>query len=164
MTLTPDMLQVYASAPLKVEAWFTLEISHPAFSAPARMVHGRWQQLDVELEDGTPVTFRPVPFQLSLPGANADGHQDLQITISNIGYELIRELDAAIENPWTQIEVVFRVYLSTSTRPHQQIDLKLIDVSADLQSITGVASRYDIVNRQFPTRKFRAKDWPGLVR
>jgi len=164
MTLTPEMMQVYASAPMKVQAYFTVEFSHPSFTGPLGMVHGQWKPLDVELEDGTPASFLPVPFELSLPGASADGHQDLQISICNIGHELTQELDRAIESPWVPIRVMFRVYLSTSQRPHQSLELKLLDVNATTQTVTGIASRYDVVNRTFPSRRFRAADWPGLVR
>jgi hypothetical protein len=164
MTLTPEMMRVYASAPTDVQVYFTVEFAHPRFSAPARLVHGRYEPLLVQLEDGSSATFLPVPFEISLPGASAEGHQDLQISICNVGYELIRELDAAIEDPWTPVAVFFRIYLSTSTTPHQVLELKLLDVSATTETVTGVASRYDIVNRSFPTRKFRAADWPGLVR
>ena len=164
MTLTPEIMQVYASAPQKVQAWFTVSFEHPSFTAPARMVHGRWNELQAELENGLPVTYLPIPFELSLPGASADGHQDLQITVCNIGHELSEELDRAIENPWVPISVFFRIYIDNQPRPHQTLELKLLDVNATTQTVTGTASRYDIVNRQFPSRRFRAAAWPGLVR
>ena len=72
VTLSEAIKEAYASAPADVVIYHTLEINHPAFSEPIYVVRD-YQDLNANLEDGTPVTFLRLAFNLVKPEVSATG-------------------------------------------------------------------------------------------
>lgn len=165
MQMTDALKRVYASAPQQsyVE---TIEVSHPAFSKTFYLTNHphawRFRVAGTGL-----VTFDPIPFQVVLPASNTGGDQELELTLCNVGREMMQEIEAANANPTSPINIVYRVYLDvpdSSAQNDPPISLTIADVACALDTISARASRYDVLNKRFPTILYRPEDFPGLVR
>ena len=97
-TLSAAIREAYASAPVDLIVYHTLEIWHPGFSDPIRVVRDR-VALDARLEPGAPrnageiVTFAPFAFEIEPPDQTATGAPQCRVEIDNVG----REIGAALE-------------------------------------------------------------------
>jgi hypothetical protein len=170
-TLSDALAEYYASAdPGEVEL-VTLEIRHPAFTAPIRVVHNT---VDVEarleplapLNPGEVVTFQAYAFELQLPEVTEDGNPFLTIQIDNVSREITDNLDRAMQSP-ERIYVSLRVYLASALLDGPQQDpvwhLLMFDVEANVFRVTARCRFFDPVNRQFPSKLYTAERFPGLV-
>lgn len=165
MALDPKLKAIYAgsnaSRPLE-----TLEISHEDWPVTQYIVNDdqTWQ---FELEDGSPKIFIPVPFTVKLPTKDVEGRQDLSIIIANAGREMIGMVETAAKRPNYPLQVNFRIFLDTPmSRPMNNPPLRLDigEVTADNYTVTAVASRFEMLNRKWPTVLYTADMFPGLVR
>lgn len=162
---TQALRQYWASAPRDQELIETLELRHPAFSQ-AFYFASRREAVKAKLEDGTEVTFQPFPFAVRLPPSDAQGAQLLDISLGNVGQQLVDELEAAGRQPKERIEVVYRVYLLTDLGEPQNLPVRLsIDAITMTDTVLSAqAGRSDVLNRPFPTTVYTPQLFPGLVR
>jgi hypothetical protein len=162
MSLTPAIREAYASCPVTMAELSTIEINHPTWSSPVRLVRDRID-LVATIETGPTVTFLAYPFDFSLP-KKGEGRQELTITIDNAGrllMDAIEALDLSVDQP---VSVTYRAYLSTDlTRPGQRINLSARTLSIDTQRVTLTCGYADFLNRKFPRRVYRVEDFPGLA-
>jgi hypothetical protein len=165
VTITPELLRLYASAPTQVEMRETLELAHPLFAVSHYLTNSP-QGFAANLETGELVTWRSAPFLVRLPGANAGGTQDLGLVIDNVDREALDELERASGDPTTRIAATFRVYSSDDlTRPGSNpIALSISDVSAGMTRVEATATRTDILNKRFPAVLYDVARFPGLDR
>jgi hypothetical protein len=166
MPISEELKRIYASNPDGERYIETLQFSHVAFSRNYFLTNDnvQWEFL---LEDLSNQVFQCIPFQLRLPVKDDSGRQDLQIAITNIGQELIEELNAASLAPRRPIECTYRVYLNRPlTEPQNNPPLKLTILQVDLtiETLTAVATRADVLNRPFPRNVYRPDSFPGLDR
>lgn len=166
MTISNELKEIYASAPTDKRYVETLELTHSQFSKRWLICNEliSWDFVD---ENGAPLTFQPLPFGVKLPNQDNGGSQELVISIANTGLEMMDELEAAQTIPTENIQCIYRIYKDTvNTAP--QIDppirLSISDVTADIETISATASRFDILGRAFPTVIYHPEDFPGLVR
>jgi hypothetical protein len=166
MAISEALKRVYASAPAGVFYIETLELSHSSFPRTFYINNGvkPWA---FKLEDGTPIDFEPVPFQVVLPTVDGKGQQDLQILIDNVGRDAMDAIEAAALNPQETIAVVARVYLNVAgslpqNDPPLKLTLSQIEVQKDV--IAGVATRSDTLNKPFPSELYRVDKFPGMDR
>lgn len=166
MPISDELKRVYASAPSDVDYVETLEFSHSQFSKTYYFTNSMhdWDFLD---ENGQPVEFKTMPFEVKLPESNNSGAQELQLSMCNVGLEMMDEIEAANKTPRENIACVYRVYLN---RPNSQpqntpvLNLNISDIQADLQTVNATATRFDVLTKPFPTKVYNVVEFPGLKR
>lgn len=169
--LSEALKEAYASAPTNVVVVNTLEIRHPAFTTPIRVV-ADYQPVTVRLEANAPenpgelVEFQAFAFEISLPELTERGVPELGIKIDNVSREIIQNIELAMPLP-DQLTVTYRAYLSTdlTVGPHNSppLTLTIISIEADAMSITARASISDFVNKKFPNQEYDETKFPGLI-
>jgi hypothetical protein len=166
MPITQALKEVYANPQRNVRYIETIELYHPNFPKTYYLTNdvGNWQ---FRIEDGTVRTFESVPFEIRLPGMNNTGQQEMQFAICNIGYEIIDSLEKANALPSVNIRLVYRVYLDTPASMPQNnppTELSIADIVANTETITATATRFDVLNRKFPSARYNVSEFPGLLR
>ena len=168
-TLSQAIKEAYASAPNTSVAYHTLEIYHPSFTTPIRVVRD-FVDLSARLESTAPrdantyVTFVGYAFDIVLPEVSSTGVPSLQITIDNVARDLMANLELAVTTS-TPITVIYRMFLSTDlTGPQNNppMALTIINISADVFKITATATFGDLVNKKFPKVNYTLETFPGL--
>ncbi len=170
-TLSRAIREAYASAPRGVIIYHTLEIRHPTFDTPIRVVRD-YQDLEAYLESDAPenpgeeVFFSRFDFDFTKPEISADGVPQMQLKIDNISRDISAALDLATTTT-DLVEITYREYISTDLSGPQNdppISMYLVDVKADVFAAHGTARFPDLLNKRFPTLAYRADIFKGLVR
>lgn len=177
MSLEQALKEAYASAPTDLVIFDTLEVRHPNFVDDAgqptaiRVVIG-YEDISAKLENDAPldageyVTFTAGAFRFSLPGFEESRVPQLKITLDGASQEVVAHLEAAMSNP-VPIEVTYRPYLSSDLSKPQMsppIHMTLSKVTASATQVTGTATLTDVHNWPFPSQKYLASRFPGLLR
>lgn len=170
-TLSDALKEAYASAPSDVVILATIEIRHPAFTAPIRVVSD-YIALNAKLEDSAPlnagetVEFIPFAFELGLPEMTDKGIPELSLRIDNVSREIMQHIELAMPLP-DRLELTYRAYLSTDLThgPHNDppLHLNIISIEADAMAITAKASVIDFINKKFPNQEYDETRFPGLI-
>lgn len=163
-TLSQAIKEAYASAPSDVVVYHTLEINHPAFDQPIYVVRD-WQDLNAQLEDGTPVTFLRFAFNLVKPEVSSTGVPQCTIEIDNCSREILANVQLAMGST-SLITVTYREYISTDLSGPQNdppMTMVLSNITADVFKIRATASFGDLNNKRFPNEEYTAERFPGLV-
>lgn len=170
LALSQALQEAYASAPSAEVILHTLELRHPSFTQPLRVVNDH-ATLSARLEASAPanpstwVDFVPFSFRFRLPDVQSAGMPELEIEIDNVSAEVVAYMDQAA-NSTELIEVTYRPYLSSDTSaPSMDPPLHLVlhDVEADVFAVRGRASFGDYGNRQFPGQSYDGQTFPGLI-
>lgn len=169
-TLSQAICEAYASAPNNSVAYHTLEIYHPSFTTPIRVVRD-FVDLSAKLESTAPrdantyVNFVGYAFDIVPPEVSTTGVPTLQITIDNVARDIMAGLEGAVTTN-TPITIIYRMYLSTDlTAPQNNppMSLTIISISADVFKVTATATFGDLVNKKFPAVLYNVETFPGLV-
>lgn len=170
-SLTQAIKEAYASAPIDVVTLHTVELRHPAFTTPIRVVLDH-ADLTAKLEatapvdPGASVTFVAYAFNFERPAVEKTGNPEVLLTIDDVSEEIKANIELA--NAGTdKIEMTYRPYLSTDLNGPQMdppLHLVVTHVNADLFQVTARASFGDDDNRQFPGEDYTATRFPGLIR
>lgn len=169
--LSEAIKEAYASADTSVVVINTLEMRHPAFTEPIRVV-ADYVPVTAKLEDLAPanpgemVTFQPFAFEFSLPEVMEKGVPEMAIRIDNVSREIIGNIELAI--PQTdKLEVTYRAFLSNDLAfgPHNDppLHLTITSIEADAMSISAKATIADFVNKKFPGEDYDERKFPGLI-
>lgn len=169
-TLEDALAEAYASAPSSEVILHTLEIRHPSFTVPIRVVRDfndftAYLEADAPADPGAQVTFVAMAFDFSLPDVEKAVSPEIDISLDNVSGELIGYLDAAAQTP-DLIEVTYRPYLASDpSGPQMNPPLTLVirSVSADVFRVRARAGFADLANRKFPNEVYDAERFPGLV-
>lgn len=170
VTLSQAIKEAYASAPAGVIVYHTLELRHPAFTVPIRVVRD-YQDLTATLEASAPVDagqqvlFIGMAFNFTKPEINADGVPQMTIEIDNVSREIVANIEAALGST-DLVEVTCREYLSTDlSRPQNDppLHMQVMRITADTFKVRAVCGFPDLINRRFPTLEYDAETFPGLV-
>lgn len=170
--LSEALKEVYASAPTDIVHLETLEIRHPAFTQPIRVVKD-YVNLSAKLEATAPleagevVEFIAFAFDLTLPEVQDSGVPELEIKMDNIAVEILQNIELAMPQI-DKLEVTYRIYLdvdAVSHGPHNNppLHLTVTSVSADSRVITAKASIADFVHKRFPSKDYDDVTFPGLI-
>jgi hypothetical protein len=139
--MTQTLKEIYSSNVDK-RVYEALILSHPLFSKSYYLINdteGRPQDVD-----GTVQSFDACPFRVSLPEKGSE-QQDVELALPNIGWDIIKELDAAIEDIYTPIQVRFLVYIEDDLYSHAEIpNLEFTNINVDRISVTGIGMRKDL--------------------
>lgn len=168
--LAAAIAEAYASAPAAEVILHTLELRHPSFTTPLRVVNDHRDltatlEADAPQDPGAAVLFVAFSFRFKLPDVQKSGMPEIEIEIDNVSRDVLDYIDQAA-NSADLIEVTYRPYLESDTSAPQMdppITLVLHDVDADVFSIRGRASFGDYGNRRFPGEWYDAQRFPGLV-
>ena len=169
--LSQALREAYAAAPADTVILHTLEIWHPSFEVPIRVVRDH-AELIARLETGAPrdagqmVSFVALAFDLDLPPVDTAPVPEIAVTLDNVGQEIVDALEAAAISQ-DKIDIIYRPYLSTDLEgPHMDppITLTLAEVEADTLRVTGRARMLDAGNKSFPSITYTAQRFPGLAR
>ena len=170
-SLSDALREAYASAPVDQVIWHTLELWHPAFSAPIRVVRDV-ASLDARIEAGADrdadevVSFAPYAFDVIPPEVTSDALPQVTIEIDNVGREILAQIDAAIL-AGDPIEVIYRQYLSDTALDGPENDpplrLTLMQISATPLRIRAVAGFALLIDRKFPGLEYDLDTFPGLA-
>jgi len=151
----------------------TLEFSHSMFSQPYFIVndHQNWRfktRPDNDPLNPPPIVeFLSIPFRLKLPDRDAGGAQELEIVMSNISRTFVDELERSNTLPAENIACTMRVYrnlMDSEPEIDPPMRLYISSVMVEADAIVATASRYDVLNRSFPSRVFSQYEFPGLLR
>ncbi len=169
--LSQALKEAFASAPSGTVILDTLEIWHPSFTEPIRVVRDH-ADLTARLEAGAPRdggkrgTFAALAFESSPPPVDTAPVPEITVTLDNVGSDITDALEGAAISQQV-IEITWRPYLSTDLNgPHMDppITMTLTDVEADTMRVTGRARMLDAGNKSFPSITYTAQRFPGLAR
>lgn len=169
-TLTQAIKEAYASAPANVIIYHTLELWHPAFNAPIRVVRD-YADLTATLESTAPrnpstsVTFVAFNFEFTKPEISATGLPEVTLTLDNVDRAIVANVEAALTTT-DLVTVIYREFISTDlTAPQNNppLSLTITSVTADLYKVTAVASFPNLMNKRFPTLEYSAETFVGLL-
>lgn len=163
-TLSQALKEAYAAAPADVVIYHTLELDHPAFSGPIYVVND-WDDLNAQLEDGSPVTFLRFAFRLTLPEITPNSIPEIQVEIDNVSRDILANVQLAMQST-SLITLTYRQYISSDlTGPQNDPPMQMVlsNIKADVFKVTATAGFGNLNNKRFPAREYTAEDFPGLV-
>jgi len=172
--------EAYASAPSDVIVLSTLELWHPSFDVPVRVVHDEGELLEDDpeeiwgriftLEDEAPrnggeaVTFLAAAFEAQQPAAEQNQSPEMVIRINNVDEILMEALDKAVD-VGSPIEAIYREYFSDAPETVQFLltGLSIKRVAATMLRIEGTAGFLDLFNTAFPNASYSPAEHPSLA-
>lgn len=169
-TLDDALKEAYASAPAVEVIMHTLELRHPSFDEPVRVVRDQ-SDFVAYLEDDAPenpgeqVTFVAFAFDFTMPDVVKSSSPEIEIVLDGISGEIVQYLDTAAQSG-ELIEVTYRPYLASDTSgPSMNPPLTLVirSVTADVFRVRARAGYADLANRKFPNEVYDTERFPGLV-
>lgn len=169
-TLQQAIKEAYAAAPTDVVVLETLELRHPSFSVPVRLVRDTqdWSltlESDAPADPGEAVMFVGYAFAIEVPPVEDGAQPQAVVAIDNVSAEIVLEIEAAVTTA-EPIELTYRPYLSTDTTGPQMdppLHLVITQITANVMQITARATYGDYTNRKFPNREYTLTEFPGLV-
>lgn len=169
-TLSQAIKEAYASAPANVVIYHTLELRHPAFTTPIRVVRD-FANLTAALEATAPanpgetVDFVAFAFEFTKPEVSSTGVPQITITLDNVDRSIVANIEAAMGTT-DLVQVTYREYLSTDLSAPQNnppLSMTIMSVTADVFKVSAVAGFPDLMNRRFPTAEYSPEVFPGLA-
>lgn len=169
-TLSQAIREAYAAAPAGVIVYATLELYHPAWSVPIRVVQDR-VDLIATLEASAPrdanqaVTFTAFGFEVTRPEVGPGGTPQVTVEIDNVSREVVANIFAAQGN-LNLLTVIYREFLSTDlTGPQNNppLSLTVLSISADVFRVRATCGFTDVANKKFPREEYSAERFPGLI-
>ena len=169
-TLSHAIREAYAAAPSNIVIYHTLELRHPAFTTPIRVVRD-WADLTATLEAtapvdaGTAVTFTRFVFDFTKPEVSAVGVPQITITMDNVDRSIVANIEAAMTTT-DLVQVTYREYLSSDLSGPQNnppLSMTIMSVTADVFKVTATAGFPNLMNRRFPSTEYSTEIFPGLA-
>lgn len=170
VSLSQAEAEAAAIAPAHRAALDALEIWHPSFTAPARVVNDKADlvatlEADAPRNPGETVPFKAVAFGVVWPSENDDpSSAQLKLTIERVSAELAAQLDLA-QDTLDPVTLIARRYMSDDTSGpsrDKQLHLELTDVVVTDLRVTATCIYGDSANRRFPGRAYTRARYPGL--
>lgn len=169
--LSAALREAYASAPVDQVIYHTLELWHPAFTVPIRVVRDR-VPLDARLEAGAPrdagavVTFAGYGFDFTPPELTSTGVPQATLEIDNVDGDIEAQLDLAAVSP-EPVQAIYRQFLSDTLLDGPENDppvaLTLMSSTATPFRISGGLGFPDLLNITFPRQDYTLERFPGLA-
>ena len=175
--------EAYASAPADEFVISTLELLHPAFVDPDNNADSVRVALDnrswdLTYEDTAPLfagqtkTFEPLALEVSLPEQTDANLGTLKLAMDNVPRDIWRKLQSAARVRASSI-LIYREWIAVKNPTTQEYlvsgppdmilgGLTVKVVSATTLRIEATATFVDLLNKNFPRRKFSREDFPGL--
>jgi hypothetical protein len=168
-TLSQALKEAYASAP-SVIIYHTLELRHPAFSSPIRVVRDRAPlvatlEATAPVNAGQSVTFLGFAFDFTKPEISASGLPMVQIEIDNADRIIVANIEAAMAST-SLVTCTYREYISTDLSGPQNnppLNLTVLTITADVYRVKCTAGFINLNNYRFPRTEYDAETYAGLA-
>lgn len=170
--------EAFATSPVDEVYYDTVELIHPAFldgegnQVTLRAVSGA-DPIMARLEVGAPfdsgelVEFRPIGFEIDLPGFSKDQTPTMKISISNLSREAVTYIERG-STMYEPIRMIYRPYLESRLDIGPDLnppyEMQLGNVQVDVFRISATATMPNISNRAFPYLKYTLDKFKGLRR
>jgi len=167
-TLSAALKEAYASA--KGIIYHTLELRHPSFSQPIRVVMDR-ANLTAGMEATAPsdpslmVEFIAFSFEFQKPEISPNGVPQMTITMDNAGREISSNIELSVSSPEV-VKATYREYIDSDLSVPQNdppIHMNISGISVTMFKVTATASFPSMMNRRFPTMEYSTENFPGLA-
>ena len=162
--MTPAEKEAYANADDTRIMLYTLELMHPSFTQPLRIVADN-DPLTTAIETGDTVEFTPFFFSIKRPPISEEPDPSLQITVDNVSGFMTPYLDIASRSG-DSIHVMFRPFLidegDDSITRLSSIKLAIRNASANMNNVTLTAAHINPANLPFPKENYTSDRFPGL--
>ena len=163
--MTPAEQEAYANADDTRVTLYTLELNHPGFTQPLRIVSDN-SPLTADTEEEEGVLFTPFYFSLKRPPINEEPDPTLSITVDNVSGFMTPYLDAASRSG-ESITLIFRPYLidqeDDSVTLLRTLSMAIRNATANMTSVTLTAAHVNPANLPFPKELYTSDRFPGLV-
>ena len=156
-TYSEALKEALASAPVREIIYHTLELHHPAFTEPARLVQG-YSDIDARLESDAPqdagqiVTFIGAAWDFKLAKVAEGGVPELKLTFDNVSRQISDYLRLASESQ-SPVTARYRIFLDSQLLAGPQNDppytLEIRDAEAGLYRVECTAGMPDVFNSAF---------------
>lgn len=169
-TLSLAIREAYAHAPADDVVYQTLELWHPDFSVPVRVVHNP-SDVDATIEATAPrnpsatVTFTAFAFRFVRPEIGPNGSPQCTIEIDNVSRDLVAAIESSMGSR-DPITILYREYLASDLSTPQNnppIELTVRTITVDVFTVRATAGFADLTNRRFPRKEYTADRFPGLI-
>lgn len=169
--LSAALKEAYAIARTDEVIYHTIELWHPAFTAPIRVVRD-YVAIDARIEAGAArdagliVPFTPYAFNVVPPDQSATALPRSTIEIDNVSREIQAQIDAAVMQG-DPVTMIYRTYLSgeLTVGPENDppLEMELISIGANPVRITATAGFANLLDRRFPALDYELETFPGLL-
>ena len=168
--LSQAIKEAYASVPANVIIYHTLEINHPAFTTPIRVVRDT-TDLTATLEASAPhnpstaVTFVGFRFDIVPPEVSPTAVPQCVIEIDNVDRSILAQIEAAMVTT-DLITVIYRQFISTDLSAPQNnppLTLTIFSINANVFRIKASAGFDNLANKRFPGVDYTSEVFPGLI-
>jgi Domain of unknown function (DUF1833) len=168
--LTQAIKEAYASAPAAEMVLHTLELRHPAFDAPIRVVRDR-VDLTARLEAnaaanaGQMVLFKAMSFDFKLPDVTTNGQPEIEVSLDNVTSILMPYIDQAAQTNDLML-LTYRPYLLSDLSGPQMVPpltLTLKNIRCDLMRVSATAGFPELALRKFPSEIYTQTRFAGLL-
>ena len=172
-SLSLALKEAYASAPTNVVIYHTIELRHPAFTSPIRVVRDSEDlsarlELSAPVDAGEVVQFVAFGFDFTKPEVSATGLPQVSLEIDNVDRSIVANIEAALGST-ELVELTYREFLSTdlvapSSAPQNNppVSLTIMSVTADVFKIRAVAGFPNFMNKRFPRVEYSADVFKAL--
>lgn len=169
-TLSLAIQEAYASAPSNLVIYHTLEIWHPNFSTPIRVVRDH-ADLTARLEASAPrdagqtVTFVGYAFDVVPPEVTHTAVPQCVIEIDNVSRDILAHVEASMGSS-ELITLTYRAFLSsdlTAPQNNPPLTLTVLSISATVFRVRATCGFPNLANRRFPGLDYTAEVFPGLI-
>jgi hypothetical protein len=170
-TLSAAIAEAYASASVQDVILHTVELHHPVFLTPIRVVRDH-ATLEAMLEASAPrnagqvVTFVPYAFDIVPPDQTTAGAPQCVLEIDNVSREILAQIRQAIRET-EPVEVIYRAYLDSAPLDGPENDpplrMELKRIAATPGRIRATAGFPDLLNQAFPRLVYDLDQFPGLL-
>lgn len=171
-TLSQAIKEAYASCPVSSIIYHTLEIYHPSFTVPIRVVRDT-VNLTASLEASAPrdagqaVDFIGYQFDITPPEISTSGVPQCTVEIDNVSREILAQIEAAVASGSLDlITMTYRAYLSDDLSGPENdppLTLTISDITATVFRISATAGFANLANKRFPSVDYTAEVFPGLI-
>jgi len=171
-TLSQAIKEAYASAPSDSIIYHTLEIYHPSFTVPIRVVRDN-ADLAATLEATAPrdasteVTFLGYQFDITPPEISTSGVPQCTVEIDNVSREILAQIEAAVASGSLElITLIYRCFLSNDLSGPENdppLSLTVSDINATVFRISATAGFANLANKRFPGVDYTSEVYPGLI-
>lgn len=173
-TLSQAIKEAYAACPADSIIHHTLEIHHPSFTTPIRVVRdNNLTPLTATLEATAPrdagqaVNFVGYQFDLTPPEVSTTGVPQCTVEIDNVSREILQQIELAVAGGSPDlITIIYRSFLSddlTGPQNDPPLTLTVSDITANVFRIQATAGFPNLANKRFPSQDYTSERFPGLI-